>query len=430
MTNLHLIDGSAFIHRAYHALPPLTRKTDGHPIGAVAGFSKMLYRYILRQRSADPAMTHIAVVWDFPARTFRSEIHPEYKANRPPKPDDLRSQLPLARAAAAAFSVAQVEARGFEADDVIATLARQVGEAGGFVTIVSSDKDLMQLIGPRVVMWDPMKRETIGSVAVFKKFGVRPSRVVDVQALAGDSVDNVPGAPGIGIKIAAELINKFGDLDTLLARVDEVPQPKRRENLTECRNVIRVSRDLVKLRDDVPLECAINDLAAREIDVEKLRGWLASMELWSLYDTVAADFGAQAYAPPIARRAGERPSPLMALTRWHRAAMRGENPPRHDGTPQCGWYRMRMVKGGPWVPVSIYVTQEIDENGVLASDELLSASAFGESVDPRRVWSHLAPISKADFDRLTQYRLENQHRFFNDRPIDMKAAPTLPGGIS
>ena len=223
--HLHLIDGSAFIFRAYHALPPLTRKSDGLPVGAVAGFCNLLWGELTANRAQ--AATHIAVIFDAGSKTFRNDIFADYKANRPPLPEDLRPQFPLTRDATRAFNVACLEIPGFEADDIIATYARLAREAGGTVTILSSDKDLMQLIGDGVDMHDPMKNKRLGRDEVVEKFGVGPERVVDVQSLAGDSVDNVPGAPGIGLKTAALLINEYGDVETLLARAGEIKQEKR-----------------------------------------------------------------------------------------------------------------------------------------------------------------------------------------------------------
>ncbi|MDE3080704.1 MAG: DNA polymerase I, partial [Paracoccaceae bacterium] len=249
--HLHLIDGSAYIFRAYHALPPLTRKSDGLPIGAVAGFCNILWNELNRS-NGDAAPTHMAVVFDHSSKTFRSELFPAYKAHRPEPPEDLRPQFPLTREATRAFNVACLETENYEADDIIATLAQQAVDAGGQVTIVSSDKDLMQLVGPGVVMRDPMKDRLIGPDEVIEKFGVGPDRVVDVQSLAGDSVDNVPGAPGIGSKTAAILIQEYGDLDTLLARSAEIKQPKRRETLIENAEQIRISRQLVTLKRDTP----------------------------------------------------------------------------------------------------------------------------------------------------------------------------------
>ena len=279
--HLHLIDGSAFIFRAYHALPPLTRKSDGLPVGAVAGFCNLLWGELTTTRNQN-APTHIAVVFDAGAKTFRNEIYPEYKANRPPLPEDLRPQFPLTREATRAFNVACIEMAGYEADDIIATLARQAREAGGTVTILSSDKDLMQLIGDGVDMHDPMKNKRLGLEEVFEKFGVAPDRVVDVQSLAGDSVDNVPGAPGIGLKTAALLIQEYGDLDTLLARATEIKQPKRRAALVENAEQIRLSRALVRLKDDTPVDLDLASLELRPPEPATILSFLQTMEFQTL----------------------------------------------------------------------------------------------------------------------------------------------------
>jgi DNA polymerase-1 len=283
--HLHLIDGSAYIFRAYHALPPLTR-SDGLPVGAVAGFSSILWNEITKDRSSGAA-THIAVVFDHSSKTFRNEIYPDYKANRPEPPEDLRPQFPLTREATRAFNVACIEVPGYEADDIIATLAAQAADAGGSCTIISSDKDLMQLIRPGIDMLDPMKNKPIGPDEVMEKFGVTPDRVVDVQSLAGDSVDNVPGAPGIGLKTAALLIQEYGDLDTLLARAQEIKQPKRREALTDHADRIRISRQLVTLRDDTPVPVSLDELEVVRPDADKLLKFLTEMELRSLSRRVA-----------------------------------------------------------------------------------------------------------------------------------------------
>ncbi|HEY0275296.1 MAG TPA: 5'-3' exonuclease H3TH domain-containing protein, partial [Paenirhodobacter sp.] len=271
--HLHLIDGSAFIFRAYHALPPLTRKSDGLPVGAVAGFCNMVFRYIEDARNGD-APTHAAVIFDYSSKTFRSQIYPDYKANRPPPPEDLRPQFPLTRDATRAFNIACKETEGYEADDIIATLSRQAREAGGRVTIISSDKDLMQLVGGGVEMLDAMKNLRIGPAEVEAKFGVGPDRVIDVQALAGDAVDNVPGAPGIGIKTAAQLINEYGDVETLLARAGEIKQPKRRETLLNFADQVRISKRLVTLDDQTPLDFTLEDLEVNDPDPQVLMDFL------------------------------------------------------------------------------------------------------------------------------------------------------------
>ena len=290
--HLHLIDGSAFIFRAYHALPPLTRKSDGLPIGAVAGFCNMLQRYVEGNHGPD-APTHVAVIFDKGSHTFRNDLYDLYKANREAMPEDLRPQMPLTRAATIAFNIACKELEGFEADDIIATLAVQARVAGGRCTIISSDKDLMQLVGDGVEMLDAMKNKTIDVEGVIEKFGVKPDRVVDVQALAGDSVDNVPGAPGIGIKTAALLINEYGDLDALLERAGEIKQPKRRQTLIDNVDQIRLSRTLVQLDCDVALDFGLDDLEVREPETETLMAFLAEMEFRTLSKRIANQLGVE-----------------------------------------------------------------------------------------------------------------------------------------
>ena len=290
--HLHLIDGSAFIFRAYHALPPLTRQSDGLPIGAVSGFCNMLQRYVEGNTGPDAA-THVAVIFDKGSHTFRNDLYSEYKATREAMPEELRPQIPLTRRATEAFNIACKEMEGFEADDIIATLSCQARDAGGRVTIISSDKDMMQLVGGGVEMLDAMKNKRIDVEGVEEKFGVRPERVVDVQALAGDSVDNVPGAPGIGVKTAALLINEYGDLDTLLARAGEIKQPKRRETLINHADQIRLSRQLVQLDCDMSLEFGLDDLEVRDPDPEVLLGFLAEMEFRTLTKRIAAAVGAE-----------------------------------------------------------------------------------------------------------------------------------------
>ncbi|TCO74224.1 DNA polymerase I [Rhodovulum euryhalinum] len=293
--HLHLIDGSAFIFRAFHALPPLTRKSDGLPIGAVSGFCNMIHKYV--QDNAGPdAPTHVAVVFDKGSHTFRNDLYDLYKANRDAMPEDLRPQIPLTREATRAFNIACLEQEGFEADDIIATLTRQAVEAGGRVTIISSDKDLMQLVGNGVEMLDAMKGKRIGVEEVEEKFGVGPDRVVDVQALAGDSVDNIPGAPGIGIKTAALLIQEFGDLETLLDRADEIPQPKRRQTLVEHRTQIELSKRLVTLDSATPLDITLDDLEVREPDPAALMDFLTRMEFRTLTKRIAEGLGVE---PPV-----------------------------------------------------------------------------------------------------------------------------------
>ena len=295
--HLHLIDGSAFIFRAYHALPPLTRKSDGLPVGAVAGFCNMLQRYVENNIGPD-APTHVAVIFDHSGNTFRNDMYDLYKANRSATPEDLIPQFPLTRTATRAFNVACKEVEGFEADDIIATLACRAREAGGACTIISSDKDLMQLVGGGVVMLDAMKNKVIDYDGVVEKFGVAPERVVDVQALAGDSVDNVPGAPGIGIKTAALLINEYGSLEELLDRAGEIKQPKRRESLVDNRAQIELSKQLVQLECNMELDFSIEDLEVRDPDPQELLGFVAQMEFRTLSKRLAEKLGVQ--APVIA----------------------------------------------------------------------------------------------------------------------------------
>ncbi len=293
--HLSLIDGSAFIFRAFHALPPLTRRSDGLPIGAVSGFVNMLWKMLEDNKGSD-APTHVAVVFDKGSHTFRNDLYDQYKANRDEMPADLRPQIPLTREATRAFNIACLEQEGFEADDIIATLSCQARAAGGRVTIVSSDKDMMQLVGNGVEMFDAMKNRRIGREEVEEKFGVGPERVVDVQALAGDSVDNVPGAPGIGIKTAALLINDFGDLESLLDRAEEIKQPKRRQTLIEHRAQIELSKRLVTLDCEMPVEVGLDDLEMKAPEAEALLSFLSAMEFRTITRRVSEALGV---APPV-----------------------------------------------------------------------------------------------------------------------------------
>ena len=284
--HVFLVDGSSYIFRAYHALPPLSRKSDGLQVNAVLGFCNMLWK-LLRDMPPDNRPTHLAIVFDKSEITFRNKLYPDYKAHRPPAPDDLIPQFSLIRDAVRAFDLPCLEQAGFEADDLIATYAREAGECGATTTIVSSDKDLMQLVTDKVVMYDTMKDRRIGIPEVIEKFGVPPAKVVEVQALAGNSTDNVPGVPGIGIKTAAQLIVEYGDLETLLLRAGEIKQPKRREALLENAEKARISRKLVLLDDKVDLEVPIGDLAVHEPDARKLIAFLKAMEFSTLTRRVA-----------------------------------------------------------------------------------------------------------------------------------------------
>lgn len=271
-----LVDASGFIFRAFHAIQILTRP-DGTPVNAVYGFITMLMKLL-----EDMQPDHIAVIFDSARKTFRNDIAPSYKANRTDPPDELVPQFELVREATRAFNLDCIELNGFEADDLIATYTKEALQAGADVTIVSSDKDLMQLVSDRVCMWDSIKNRKIGPEQVVEKFGVPPEKVVDVQSLAGDSTDNVPGVPGIGIKTAAQLIQEYGDLDTLLTRAIEIKQNKRRESLIEHADKARLSRELVRLRDDVPLTIPLTQLERRQPDLEHLERFLTEQGFKSI----------------------------------------------------------------------------------------------------------------------------------------------------
>ena len=277
-SHLYLIDASAYIFRAYHALPPLSRASDGLPIGAVSGFCNMLWK-LLEDLKGPERPSHFACVFDKSSYTFRNDIYPEYKANRDEPPADLKPQFDYVRQAAIAFHTHALQMEGYEADDLIATYARQAAAKGARVTIVSSDKDLMQLVTDQIQMLDTMKNKHIGIDQVIEKFGVKPERVIDVQALAGDSVDNIPGAPGIGVKTAATLLNDFGDLEALLNRAGEIKQPKRRETLLGFADQIRLSKRLVTLDENVPVETGLEELAVQDPDPETLLKFLESTDI-------------------------------------------------------------------------------------------------------------------------------------------------------
>ncbi len=303
--HLYLVDGSGYLFRAYHALPPLTRKSDGLPVGAVSGYCNMLWKLLEDMKDGD-VPTHLAVIFDAGEKTFRNAIYKEYKANRPPPPEDLVPQFPLVREATRAFGVSCVELAGYEADDLIATYARLAHEAGARCTIISSDKDLMQLVvDGKIELLDTMKNRRLASAEVLEKFGVTPDKVVQVQALAGDSVDNVPGVRGIGVKTAAELINLYGDLETLLSKAGEIKQNKRRETLIENAENARISLKLVTLDAKVPLKEQPHEFAVHEPDCKALLSFLKAMEFTSITKRVAAhyeveDLDAIAAAPTVA----------------------------------------------------------------------------------------------------------------------------------
>ena len=332
--HLYLIDGSGYIFRAYHALPPLTRKSDGLPVGAVQGFCNMLWK-LLKETNAGQKPTHLAVIFDHSSKSFRNDIYPQYKAQRPEPPADLRPQFGLIRQATRAFNVACVEQANYEADDLIATYARQAVEAGATCRIVSSDKDLMQLIRPGVALYDTMKDREVGEAEVLEKFGVTPDKVVDIQALAGDSVDNVPGVPGIGVKTAAQLITEYGDLETLLARAPEIKQQKRRENLIEFAEQARISKKLVVLDEHVPVEHDVGSFAVDTPRASQLIGFTKALEFTSFTKKVAGELDCDSTAidpvpvevkfwPPEGGDAAPLPPPRFAA---RKAEPAGEAPP-------------------------------------------------------------------------------------------------------
>ena len=291
--HFYLIDGSGYIFRAYYALPPLTRKSDGLPVGAVSGFCNMLFKLVEDSRSDDnlEKPTHFAVIFDSARKNFRNEIYSDYKMNRADAPDDLVPQFEYIRKSVKAFNLPSVELINYEADDLIATYTEQILKKGAKVTIVSSDKDLMQLYKKDVRIYDPMKNKFITSKDIVEKFGVDPKKVVDVQSLAGDSSDNVPGVPGIGIKIAAELINKYGTLEKLLSSANEIKQNKRRETIIENKDKAIVSKKLVTLKKDVPVEEKIEEFVFKQIDKDKLYKYLREMEFNRLLSSVISMYG-------------------------------------------------------------------------------------------------------------------------------------------
>ncbi len=294
--HLFLVDGSGFIFRAFHAIPALNRKSDGLPVNAVSGFCNMLWKLLRDARNTDVGVTptHFAVIFDYSSKTFRNELYDLYKANRSAPPEDLIPQFGLIRHATRAFNLPCIEKEGFEADDIIATYARQAEAVGADTTIISSDKDLMQLVTANVHMYDAMKDKQIGIPEVIEKWGVPPEKMIDLQAMTGDSTDNIPGIPGIGPKTAAQLLEEYGDLDTLLERASEIKQQKRRENIIANTELVRLSRQLVSLRTDVPMEMQLDQLVLEPQDGPKLVAFLKAMEFTTLTRRVAEATGAEA----------------------------------------------------------------------------------------------------------------------------------------
>jgi len=291
--HFYLIDGSGYIFRAYYALPPLSRKSDGMPTGAVSGFCSMLFKLLEESRSDDSAYkpTHFAVIFDSARKNFRNDIYSEYKANRSDPPEDLAPQFEYIRKSVKAFNLPSVELINYEADDLIATYAKKVIQAGAKVTVISSDKDLMQLVSDDIRLYDPMKSKVLGEREVIEKFGVKPNQVIDVQSLAGDSSDNIPGVPGIGIKTASELINKYKTLDILLKKAGEIPQNKRRETLLANKDKALLSKQLVTLKDDVPVKDSLDSFILKEVHKEKLYDFLREMEFNKLLSRAISFYG-------------------------------------------------------------------------------------------------------------------------------------------
>ena len=291
--HFYLVDGSGYIFRAYYALPPLSRKSDGLPTGAVSGFSSMLFKLLEDSRSDDSnnKPTHFAVIFDSARKNFRNEIYKDYKANRSEAPDDLAPQFEYIRKAVEAFNVPSIEQINYEADDLIATYSKQIINAGAKVTIISSDKDLMQLVSKNIRLYDPMKSKVIGEKEVHEKFGVKPTKVIDVQSLAGDSSDNIPGVPGIGVKTAAELINKYNNLENLLKKADEIPQKKRKQTILENKDSALISKKLVTLKNDVPVKDKIESFLIKEIKKDKLYKFLREMEFNRLLSQAISFYG-------------------------------------------------------------------------------------------------------------------------------------------
>ena len=291
--HFYLIDGSGYIFRAYYALPPLSRKSDGLPTGAVSGFCSMLFKLLEDSRSDDSIHrpTHFAVIFDSARKNFRNDIYSEYKANRSEAPEDLAPQFEYIRKSVEAFNLPSIELSNYEADDLIATYTKQIIKVGAKVTVISSDKDLMQLVSDKVRLYDPMKSKVLGEKEVVEKFGVKPNQVIDVQSLAGDSSDNIPGVPGIGIKTASELINKYKTLDVLLKKADEIPQNKRRETLLANKDKALLSRQLVTLKDDVPVKDKLSSLLLKEVQKEKLYDFLRKMEFNKLLSRAIGFYG-------------------------------------------------------------------------------------------------------------------------------------------
>ncbi|MFC3695281.1 DNA polymerase I [Chenggangzhangella methanolivorans] len=380
-----LVDGSSYIFRAFHALPPLTRPSDGLPVGAVSGFCNMLWKLLRDAGWVDP--THLAVIFDKSEVTFRKDFYAEYKSNRSDPPEDLVPQFPLIRHATRAFSIAALEQGGYEADDLIATYARLASEAGAEVTIVGSDKDLFQLVGGLVTMLDPVKDKRIGPDEVFEKFGVGPEKMIDLQALAGDSVDNVPGVPGIGAKTAAQLLEEYGDLETLLERAAEIKQPKRRENLIANADLARVSKRLVTLEQNVPLDVPLEDLGVDEPNPSRLIAFLKAMEFSTLTRRVAEATGVEiSSVTPDAE--------MMSGKRQAAAEPEGEGAPK-AATAESREYRPAEGRARKGMD---YVAPTAHEGGAGASIEGATPQDLAAA---RRAEASSAAIDRSSYETIT-----------------------------
>ncbi|MBX3490861.1 5'-3' exonuclease H3TH domain-containing protein [Parvibaculum sp.] len=422
MNTLLLVDGSAFIHRAYHALPKMTRKSDGQPTGAVYGFCNLLMKFLDGSRP-EISPTHCAVVFDPPGRNFRHKIDPNYKANRGPRPSDLTSQMDLMREATAALGVHGVEVQGFEADDLIATYARLAADAGMDVIIATGDKDMMQLVNGHVAIFDPFASKFVRRDEVILKFGVPPEKVVDVQALAGDSTDNVPGVPGIGIKTAARLIEEYGDLETLLASAGEIRQRKCRESLVGFAEQARKAKLLVSLDANVPAAVEIDAMTVPQPGREDFVRFCTLMEFSDL-------FRDEGPSDTAIGRDGDTPTDLNEAFTWWRDALAGLKPPIHS-EPHCGFFQRRMVRGGVWVPVAIWLEQDIDaDTGELLSDERLVCAVGGKEADADAEWTHCAgnPITEEEYRYLVA-RAEWARDFAPNEPAAQPYRKIDPLGI-
>ncbi|RWX76615.1 DNA polymerase I [Neorhizobium lilium] len=417
--HLFLVDGSGFIFRAFHALPPLTRKSDGLPVGAVSGFCNMLWKLLTDARDTSVGVTpsHFAVIFDYASKTFRKDIYDAYKANRSAPPEELVPQFGLIRQATRAFNLPCIETEGFEADDIIATYARKAEAAGADVTIISSDKDLMQLVTSNVHMYDSMKDKQIGVAEVIEKWGVGPEKMIDLQAMVGDTVDNVPGIPGIGPKTAAQLLEEFGDLDTLLERAGEIKQVKRRENIVAHAEQARLSRRLVELRTDVPLGLDLEALVLEPQDGPKLVAFLKAMEFGTLTRRVAAacacdaeaiepavitvESGATARGPDLdPEQAGSSSVAAPAAPRTARSQQTGTELGKDMRPADLAKTRAEAFATAK-IDRSCYVTireiEELDDwiRGALDTG-ILAVEAEGNSIDPMQ--GELAGISLALLD--------------------------------